>query len=75
MIRARDQIVRAGKDHTAGNSTRRKRGRQKKRWEDKIKEGIGLHLSDTLRKAESREEWRELVAKTPVAPLQSMTKG
>ena len=53
----------------------RKRGRQKKRWEDNIKEWTGLHLSDTLRKAESREEWRELVAKTPVAPLRSMTKG
>ena len=26
-----------------------------------------MELSDTLRKAESREEWRELVAKTPVA--------
>ena len=28
MVRARDQIVRAGKDHTAGNSTRRKEERQ-----------------------------------------------
>ena len=53
----------------------RKRGRQKKRWVDNIKEWTGLRLSDTLRKAESREEWRELVAKTPVAPLRSMTKG
>ena len=30
----------------------RKRGRQKKRWEDNIKEWTGLQLSDTLRKAE-----------------------
>ena len=52
----------------------RKRGRQKKRWEDNIKEWTGLQLSDTLRKAESREEWRELVAKTLVAPRRSMTK-
>ena len=37
----------------------RKRGRQKKRWEDNIKEWTGLQLSDTLRKAESHEEWRE----------------
>ena len=28
MVRARDQIVRADKDHTAGNSTRRKEERQ-----------------------------------------------
>ena len=53
----------------------RKIGRQKKRWEDNIKEWTGLQLSDTLRKAESREEWRELVAKTPVVPWQSMTMG
>ncbi len=52
----------------------RKRGRQKKRWED-IKEWTGLELSDTLRKAESREEWRELVARTPVAPRRSATMG
>ena len=39
----------------------RKRGRQKKRWEDNIKEWTGLHLSNTLRKAESREEWRGFV--------------
>ena len=39
-------------------------------------EWTGLELSDTLRKAESREEWRVLVAKTPVAPLRrSMTMG
>ena len=42
----------------------RKRVRQKKRWEDSIKEWTGLELSDTLRKAESHEEWRELVAVT-----------
>ena len=53
----------------------RERGRQKKRCEDSIKEWTGLQLSDTLRKVESREEWRELVAKTPVAPIQSMTMG
>ena len=31
----------------------RKRGRQKKRWEDNIKEWTGLELSNTVRKAES----------------------
>ena len=30
-----------------------------RRWEDNIKEWTGLELSDTLRKVESREEWRE----------------
>ena len=28
VVQARDQIIRAGKDHTAGNSTRRKEERQ-----------------------------------------------
>ena len=50
---------------------RRKRGRQKKRWEDNIKDWTGLTLSDTLRKADNRWEWRELVARSSVAPLRS----
>ncbi|GFS16671.1 retrovirus-related Pol polyprotein LINE-1 [Elysia marginata] len=36
----------------------RRRGRQKKRWED-IKEWTGLELRNTPRKAEDREEWIE----------------
>ena len=36
----------------------RRRGRQRKRWEDNIREWTGLTLSDALRKAENREEWR-----------------
>ena len=39
----------------------RRRGRQRKRWEDNICEWTGLGLSDTVRKAEEREEWRRLV--------------
>ncbi|GFO18712.1 endonuclease-reverse transcriptase [Plakobranchus ocellatus] len=34
----------------------RRRGRQKKRWEDNIREWTGLELRNTLRKAEDREE-------------------
>ena len=33
----------------------RKRGRQKKRWEDNIREWTGLAVSDTVRKTEDRE--------------------
>ena len=61
--------------HITGNRTRTKEERQKKRWEDSIKEWTGLEPSDALRKAEDYEEWREVVAKTPVAPLRSMTMG
>ena len=36
----------------------RRRGRQKKRWEDNVTEWTGLKLGEALRKAENREEWR-----------------
>ena len=49
----------------------RKRGRQKKRWEDNIVEWTGLRLSDVLREAENRERWRELVGRSSVVPPQS----
>ena len=83
VVRARDQIIRACKDHITGNSTRRKEERQTEEEMGgggggggyNIKEWTGLELSDTLRKAESREEWMELVANTPVVPIQSMTMG
>ena len=40
------------------------KGRQKKRWEDNISEWIGLRLREALRKAEDREEWRNVVAES-----------
>ena len=49
----------------------RRRGRQRKRWEDNIKEWTGLPWNITLRKAENREEWRKLVVKSTVVPQRS----
>ena len=46
----------------------RRRGRQRKRWEDNIKEWTGLEWNSILRKAENREEWRKLVVKPTVVP-------
>ena len=46
----------------------RRRGRQRKRWEDNICEWTGLGLSDTVRKAEEREKWRRLVVTSCGAP-------
>ena len=40
----------------------RRKDRQKKRWEDNITEWTGLKMGEALRKAESREEWRKVVA-------------
>ena len=46
----------------------RRRGRQKKRWEDNIREWTGLELRNTLRKAENREEWKAVVRRSSAAP-------
>ena len=51
---------------TAQDGTRR--GRQRKRWEDNIKEWTGLEWNILLRKAENREEWRKLNVKCTVVP-------
>ena len=45
----------------------RKRGRQRMRWEDNIREWTGMELRDTLRKAEHREEWRKIVVNSSEA--------
>ena len=46
----------------------RRRGRQRKRWEDNIKEWTGLAWNSTQRKAEKHEECRKLVVKLMVVP-------
>ena len=46
----------------------RRRGRQRKRWEDNIKEWTGLEWNIILPKAENSEEWRKLVVKSTVVP-------
>ena len=42
----------------------RRQGRQKKRWEDNIKEWTGLEFAKTKRAVENRENWRKLVVKS-----------
>ena len=49
----------------------RRRGRQKKRWEDNITEWTGLKLGEALRKAEDREEWRTVIARSSLVPQRS----
>ena len=48
----------------------RRRGRQKKRWEDNIKEWMGMGFGDSLRAAEDREGWKGIVATSSVVPRQ-----
>ena len=45
-----------------------KRGRQKKRWEDNIKEWTGMDFASSTRAAENRTRWKGIVANSSVAP-------
>ena len=49
----------------------RRRGRQRKRWEDNVKEWTGLEWNIMLRNAGGRGEWRRLVVKSMVVPQRS----
>ena len=46
----------------------RRRGRQKKRWKDNIKEWTGMEFGDSPRAAEDRERWKGIVATSSVVP-------
>ena len=46
----------------------RRPGRQRKRWEDNIREWTGLEFGKSQRAVENREKWRKLVAKSSVVP-------
>ena len=50
----------------------RRRGRQKKRWENNIAEWTGLKFCNAVREAENKLKWRERVA-TSVVPQRSFT--
>ena len=46
----------------------RRQGRQRKRWEDNIREWTGLKFGKSQRAVENREKSRKLVAKSSVVP-------
>ena len=46
----------------------RRQGRQRKRWEDNIREWTGLEFAKSQRAVENRDKWRKLVAKSSVVP-------
>ena len=48
----------------------RRQGRQRKRWEDNIREWTGLEFAKSQRAVENREKWRKLVVKSSVVPKQ-----
>ena len=47
---------------------RKKRGRQKKRWEDNIKEWTGMDFASSTSAAENRTGWKGIVANSSVVP-------
>ena len=46
----------------------KRQGRQRKRWEDNIREWTGVEFGKSQRVVENREKWRKLVAKSSVVP-------
>ena len=46
----------------------RRRGRQKKRWEDNTKKWTRIGFGDSLRTAEDKEGWKSIVATSSVVP-------
>ena len=53
----------------------RRRGRQRKRWEDNIKEWTGLTFVNSQRATEDRDRWRKIVRKSSMVPQQPHTSG
>ena len=47
---------------------KRRRGRKKKRWEDNIKEWIGMDFPSSFRAAENSTRLKGIVAKSSVVP-------
>ena len=48
----------------------RRQGRERRRWEDNIREWTFLEFGMSQRAVENREEWRKLVAKSSIVPQQ-----
>ena len=46
----------------------RRRGRQRKRWEDNIRKWTGLEFAKSQRAVENRGKWRKPVVKSSVVP-------
>ena len=46
----------------------RRQGRQKKRWEDNIREWTGLEFAKSWRAVKNRGKWRKLVVESSVVP-------
>ena len=63
-------FLRSGQNHLARHSEKgRRQGRERKRWEDNIREWTGLEFSGSQRAVENKEKMgKKLVAKSSVVP-------
>ena len=50
----------------------RRRGRQRKRWEENVREWTGLDLPESQRAVEDRQRWVGVVASSSVVPLRPL---
>ena len=73
------KILWHGEDKSAGpegpEKGARRRGRQKKRREDNIKEWTGMEFGDSLRAADDREGWKGIIATSLWCPDDLRVKG
>ena len=74
MVRTRNKILRACQDNPAGHSTRMEKEADRKR-DGRTTSRNGMMLGAAMRKGERREDWRELAARSSVAPQQSNRIG
>ena len=69
-------FIRSGQNHLARHSERGKQtSRQRKRWEDNIREWTGLEFGKSQGAVENREKWRKLVAIICGAPTTLAVKN
>ena len=61
-------FIRSGQNHLARHSERGKKTRQRKRWEDNIREWTGLEFAKSQKAKENRRKWRKLFAKSFLVP-------
>ena len=79
---ARLKVFVLSKDNSAGQSERkieegkdRRRGRQKNRWEDNVKEWTGMDFASSTRPTEDRTRWKMIVIVICGAPTSSQGYG
>ena len=67
MVWPRLKVIGFSKDNPTGHGEgKKRRGRQKKRWEDNIKERTGMDFASSTRAAENRTRWKGIVSNSSV---------